>query len=122
MLDNKNNGGAMENHRKHERHAIGESIIVMDRMMDQQIGVLANISFDGLMIAGTTVLETETIYQLRLLLPQAIAGNTVIDIGVDCLWSSGNSENANIFWSGCHIIDYADDAVESLETLIARLG
>ena len=109
------------NLRKHERHQTAQSIIVQDRMSGQQLGVLVNISLDGLMIAGASALETETIYQLRLLIPDNVAGGQAIDIGVDCLWTSGNEKNANLFWSGCHIIDYADAAVVSLNSLIAHL-
>ncbi|NRB38409.1 MAG: PilZ domain-containing protein [Pseudomonadales bacterium] len=109
------------NMRKHERHNTDQSIIVIDTMTEQQVGLLANVSEDGLMIAGSTALETEAIYQLRLLLPEEIgASSPSINLGVDCLWVSGNEEWGGLYWSGCHIIDYADDAIEVLQLLVAH--
>ena len=118
MLENND----ISNLRKYQRHDIRQSIIVIDTMSGQQVGVLANISEEGLMIAAPSALDTETIYQLRLLLPNKISGADIIDVGVDCLWTHGHESNVNMFWSGCHIIDFSEDSLEILQYLIRDLS
>jgi hypothetical protein len=51
-------------------------------------------------------------------LPEAINGQSSIDLGVDCLWSR-SAENFNRHWSGYQIIDASPDALVTIDALIS---
>ncbi len=108
--------------RKHPRYNLSEPINITDRFSENSLGVLANISLDGLMIAGRYPMETDTIYQIIMTLPNVIDGKQTIEVGVDCLWTNANSENAGMHWSGCQIIDYSDNDITMLEHIIEQLA
>ena len=108
--------------RKHPRHHLREPVQVYDRMADRELGLLANISLDGIMVASQNEIDTDTLYQVSLIFPESINGINSINVGVDCMWCSANTENANLFWSGFHIIGYDDDEVSILEQLINKLA
>ena len=110
-----------EKRRKYPRHHLHSPIQVIDGMTQQRLGTLANLSLDGLMIMGRRPLKHDRLYQLTLHLPQMIDGKSVIQVGVDCLWSK-TVQQEGIYWSGCHIIDYADNDMTTLVHMIEKFG
>lgn len=82
------------------------------------IGVVVNLSQEGMMLMTSRSLEDNAIHplQLRTILP-GDREVSAIDCGVDCLWSTpgeGEDDTAVSFWAGCHIIDISDDNFEKL--------
>ena len=104
-----------ENRRKSKRFDIKEKISITDRFSNMEVWVLANLSLEGLMIAGSYPLQQDTIYQVILKFPEPINTTTSIEIGIDCLWTHGNTD---MHWSGCQIIDYSDNDKEILNSII----
>ncbi len=107
--------------RKYPRHRLEEPIKITDRFSNEELGVLANISLDGIMIVGRNPLSKDSIYQIALTLPDEIEGKQQVEMGVDCLWVNASAEDAGLHWSGCQIIDYAESDVLLLERIIEQL-
>lgn len=103
--------------RKYPRFDIHGPIQVISQSDGESLGVVANMSVDGLMLAGRA-LDSDHLHQLTLKLPGAIEGIDSINLVVDCLWSSSSDLKTDIFWSGCHIIDYADSDISLVERII----
>lgn len=93
---------------------------------DELIGVVVNLSQEGMMLMTSTSLEDNAIHPLQLhtMLPGE-RELSVIACGVDCLWSTpgeGEDEAAVSFWAGCHIIDISDDNFEKLLRILVEAG
>lgn len=103
--------------RKYPRFDIEGPIHVVNQSNGESLGVVANMSLDGLMLAGKA-LDADHLHQLTLKLPGVVGGVDSFNLVVDCLWSSSSDAKADIFWSGCHIIDYADSDISLVEMII----
>lgn len=111
------------NKRRLTRHPVEEGVVVRDEVSGQDVGRLANIHNEGLMVMGDVALVPENLYQLSLRLPKDINGHRFIGVGVDCLWvRDSGDDNAPTFWSGCQIIDCSAEARSVIETLIVEMA
>ena len=64
-----------------------------------------------------TLIESNRIYPVSLLLPDAISGHKQVDLGSDCLWSRNEIEGER-YWAGFQIIDASRPALDRIEALI----
>jgi len=103
--------------RRQKRRIPTHTIIAHNSMTSHELGSLANITNDGLMLVSKTKIETNRIYQISLQLPFAIEGSNSIDLVIDCLWSNSD-DSTDLYWAGCAIIDADDIANTAIETLI----
>lgn len=103
--------------RKLERFELNETITIDDVINGGRFGEVLNVTTEGLMVMTEKEIPTQSIYQLRLNLPVAINGSTIIELGADCLWCR-QTENFHRHWAGLHIIDASDEAMAQLEQLI----
>lgn len=108
--------------RKHARHTLGSTVDVIDRTTGESVGSIANLSLEGLMLVNSQPLTTDSLYQLKLLVEEGVIPArpaSEICVGVDCLWTSpGMPSHESIFWSGCQIIDIADEDFELIRLLL----
>jgi hypothetical protein len=107
-----------EHHRKLQRQELNTTILIRNSMTRELVGELVNITVEGLMIISDQEMSTNSIFQFSLELPEAINGQSSIDLGVDCLWSR-SAENFNRHWSGYQIIDASPDALVTIDALIS---
>ena len=111
-----------KNRRSRHRNILSNVIDVIDQSNGETLGLLVNITTDGLMLVNPVGLKAENLYQISLNLSVPVLGNSEILIGVDCLWSRPSSPEGDIHWSGCQIIDISDSMLASLEDLIIQLA
>ena len=104
--------------RREKRHVPTQTITAYDTLSNRELGCLANITHDGLMLVSKTAIETNRIYQISLQLPVSILNADSIDIVIDCLWSKP-AESQAIYWAGCSIIDADQTASSVIDKLIA---
>lgn len=107
--------------RRLERKAISGVVEIYDTNRDFYVGRLVNIHCEGLMLMGDVALEPEHVYQLDLQLPTPLLDESVIHLGVDCLWVR-DPEGSTTAWSGCHIIDASEKARQQIEALLELQG
>ena len=107
-----------EHPRKHQRQELNATILIRNSMNRELIGELVNITVEGLMIISDQEMNTSSIFQFSLELPEAINGLSQIDLVVDCLWSR-RAENVNRHWSGYQIIDASPEALQTIDDLIS---
>lgn len=105
--------------RKLQRREIGRTVRIRDVITDARVGELVNITTEGMMIISDREVVTNSIFQLKLELPEPIDGHDTIDVGVDCLWCR-TADNFGRFWSGYQIIDASPEAISTIEALIAN--
>ncbi|MEZ5436013.1 MAG: PilZ domain-containing protein [Pseudomonadales bacterium] len=116
------------NRRKHPRHNLRDVVRVVDKATGQSIGSVANLSLEGLMLVNNAPLHVDCIYQLSVCVDGSVLGeadNKTVELhlGVDCLWNSpASSVTAAAYWSGCQIIDVADEDLVVIQHLIDALA
>jgi hypothetical protein len=110
-----------EHDRELERHAIQGDVDVYDNLRNQYIGRLVNVHIRGLMIVGDIAMEEDRLYTLDLHLPEAVNGQTMIQLGADCLWAR-DADLSGKHWTGFSIIDASPQAAEAIRTLVEFLG
>lgn len=110
----------MTEKRRLRRHQLNTQMIIEDSFSQDKLGQLANIHQEGLMIVGR-FLEINSIYQVRIQLPNSINQQTSIELGIECLWSQQVDESRELFWTGCSIIDKSPMANACIDKLINLL-
>ena len=110
-----------EHDRELERYTINGDVDVYDSLRDSYIGRLVNIHAQGMMIMGDIALEEDRLYTVDLHVPEPVNGQTVIQVGIDCLWAR-EADLAGKVWMGCAIIDASAQSIEAIRQLVERMG
>jgi len=110
------------NRRTQRRRTLSGSVNIVNQLDGTVLGRLVNITTEGLMLVNAKPLATDTLFQAVLELPESLNDTTHIDLGMDCLWTSPTDPDADMYWSGCHIIDISEDMFASLVVLIENFG
>ena len=103
--------------RKQVRIDVSGAVRVMDRQENRDIGKLANISEDGLMLLMTQPVTESTILQLSLEFVNMDGDKTPLHIGVESLWCNKGSDE-NQFWAGFYIIDISEQDLERIRNML----
>lgn len=111
-----------DNRRSKRRRTLTGVVEIVNKMDGSVLGRLVNMTTEGLMLVSTSPLTTDMLYQVTLNLPESVNDMNAIDLGMDCLWTSPTTPDADMYWSGCHIIDISQDMFATLEVLIEKLG
>jgi hypothetical protein len=77
----------MEDRRREQRTTVNRTVTVEDAVYKEVLGVLTDISPQGLRISGEESLEVGDELRLRLLLPAPVFGKNAIIATAVCVWS-----------------------------------
>jgi len=110
------------NRRTQRRRTLSGSVNIVNLMDGTVLGRLVNITTEGLMLVNASPLATDTLYQAVLELPEMLNNTMRIELGMDCLWTSPTDPDADMYWSGCHIIDISEEMFANLVVLIENFG
>lgn len=104
--------------RRHERIQLSSPLKAIDTLSGDCLGLLVNVSFEGLMLIGEKPVVDGAVYQVEI--PLGDEGAQTLSAGIECLWSSeADSEDKN--WSGYRIIDISEDGKLLLEKIVSQL-
>ncbi len=113
---------SIPNRRTQRRRTLSGVVNIVNQFDGALLGRLVNITTEGLMLVNAKPLATDTLYQVVLELPETLNNTTRIELGMDCLWTSPTQPDADMYWSGCHIIDVSEEMFASLVVLIENFG
>jgi len=117
-----NGNGQTPNRRSQRRRTLNGVVNVVNQFDERVLGRLVNVTTEGLMLVSPIALATDTLYQIILALPEELDGVCQIELGMDCLWTSPTNPDADMYWSGCHIIDISNEMMAHLLVLIEEFG
>lgn len=103
-------------HRGQPRNTVQEKIDVIDLLSGETIGNLINISEGGFMLITDQELPLNSLFQLRLVLPEGLTEASNIEVGAESLWSNA-STTSDYLWYGFHIIDISTDNAKVIDQL-----
>ena len=101
--------------RRHPRFEPKKPLNVYDTLSETRMGLLANLSAEGMMIIGDKDVVDGAVYQVDV--PLDSHSEDKFTAGIECLWST-EAEIDNQYWSGYRIIDISDADQETLSHLI----
>jgi hypothetical protein len=93
-------------------------IKVLDEVTGSDLGQLANLTPEGLMLVSRTPIPFGSIFQLRLRVPSPDSGADGICFGAENVWASQAEDAGGYFWSGFSIIDISGETISVIEHLI----
>ena len=111
----------MSKDRKLNRRHLIYYLRVFDRNTGQLIGHLADITSDGIMLTGEYAVETKTIFQLRMELPEGIKENKQIVFDAKSLWCRRDID-LGFYETGFQLQDLDSKDTEIIERLIGEFG
>ncbi|MGV6852151.1 MAG: PilZ domain-containing protein [bacterium] len=107
----------MSEARREERYKLSQEVEVFNELTGTHIGMIGNISRHGMMLISDKELPVDGSFQFRLDLPEPIAGNETLKVGLHSLWCEKGAA-PGCYWVGFEIIDIADQDIERLDTLV----
>ncbi len=107
----------MSERRRATRKPIGDRLVVTDAMTGEEIGVIGNLSHDGLLLILKRPMPPDTLFQVAFHIPDG-RGNDLVEVGLHEQWTE-KSDASGLIWAGFRIIDMAP---EERERLIAFVG
>lgn len=122
MVNPTNSNDSIPNRRAQRRRTLTGVVNVVNQFDEAVLGRLVNVTTEGLMLVSPVALATDTLYQAILALPEELNGVRQIELGMDCLWTSPTNPDADMYWSGCHIIDISQEMMAHLLVLIEEFG
>lgn len=113
---------AVDERRKSDRlEAASAGLSVRNAPDGQELGIVGNLSQDGMMLIVNRELMTDGILQLSLESLPVRIGPDAIALGVQVLWCAPAATPAQ-HWAGVSIIDISDDARRAYDDLITYLA
>ncbi len=107
----------MKERRKHERINSPQPLLVLDRTTGEQLGLLIDLSIDGLLIETKALMQVGSIYQLKVMLPQAVDRSKNIEFSVEVVWAEAQGQKG-VNCAGLFAIDISDYELVSIEQLL----
>lgn len=104
--------------RRHERFNVSSPLSVVDTISAQSLGVIVNVSVEGMMLLGAKDIVDGAVYQVDI--PIEPAEGLILSLGIECLWSA-DADSEGKSWSGFKIIDIGESDKHLLDQLIKQL-
>ena len=94
---------------------------VIDRSCSTELGHLVDLTHDGIMLMSREPLALDEVYDLRVVLPEALGDQTELEFRARVRWSSVDV-NDDYFDTGLQLIDADEDHVARVRRLVTTYG
>ncbi len=109
----------MNERRRATRKPVGDRLTVTDTMTGEIMGIIGNLSHDGILMILHAPVLADTLYQVQFRIPDGLGGDP-IEVGIHEQWiEQAQSSGGGEYWAGFRIIDI-DPA--DRERLVAFVG
>jgi len=113
--------GWIKERREHTRRQMTNHLMVLDGNAEQPLGHLADITAGGLKLVSSDPIETNTVYHLRMVLPEEVGGSRQLALDARSVWCSENSK-VGYYYVGFQSMNVAPECEATIERLIDRFG
>jgi len=110
----------MSERRRATRKPVGDRLTVTDSMTGEVMGVVGNLSHDGVLLILNRAVQSDTLYQVQFRIPDGF-GHEPIEVGIHEQWTEPmrRGPGGGEYWAGFRIIDIAP---ADRERLVAFVG
>lgn len=91
---------------------------VFDRNTNELLGYLVDITPEGIMLMSEEPIETDTVFQLRMIFPVEVSGRKQLDFEAESVWC----EKDVFYDTGFQLLDVSQEQIEIIKYLIGRFG
>lgn len=110
----------MNEHRRSPRKAAFVNIPVINKMTDQVMGRIGNLSADGMLMVCDHEVRDGTLFQLGFELVNGRGHPQLIEVGAQEMWEEPASIPGQ-YWAGFHFIDISERDLEAIESWLGDL-
>ena len=107
----------MKSRRRTIRKKPDTVIQVVDRSLSRQLGMIVNLTHEGLLLLSQEALSVHRIFELELVFPGGEQAPSGIYFGAESVWSDQSGVNTNYHWTGFSIIDISEETESALKRL-----
>ncbi len=107
----------MPEQRKLKRKQLIYYLSVFDRSTEQRIGQLVNITTEGVMLTSENPIKQNTVFQLKMTLPEKIKGRGHITFVAKSMWCR-KGINPDFYDIGFRLLDISQEDIKIIESLI----
>jgi hypothetical protein len=93
-------------------------IKVLDEISGKDLGNLANLTPEGLMLVSREPIPLRSILQMRIQVPPSANRMGRVCFGAESVWASQAEDEGGYFWTGFSIIDISGEAADFIERWI----
>ena len=111
----------MEERRKLRRRHLIYYLRVFDRNTDELVGHLVDVTTEGVMLMSEDPFGLGPVYQLRMVLPEAIEGSTQVHFDAKCIWCREGIA-PGFYDSGFDLLAISREHKQEIERLIVEYG
>ncbi len=94
----------MDDRRKLTRYDIEDHYQVFDRVTGRKLGVMANLSIEGMMLLTENPVKKRSLFLCSVQLPQPVLGRGRIDFDGECRWCK-KVKDSGWFQSGYKLVN-----------------
>jgi hypothetical protein len=109
----------MEEKRKAERRPLCYYLEVVDKNTGKRIGHSVDIADGGIMLISEEPIKTNTVFQLRMFLPEEIKGSRYFEFSAESRWCKKDI-NPDFYNTGFQLVDFPQDGVQVIKYLIDK--
>ena len=108
-----------ETHQHHAQHSEEEGHLNPEGTSDNVdlIGNLVDISTKGIMVVSEKVIEPNTRYRLRMVLPDTVDGSKEVDFDAESRWCR-NDANQAFYDTGFELLDPSMEFLDAVDRLV----
>jgi c-di-GMP-binding flagellar brake protein YcgR len=107
----------MENKRKYERRLARAYLGVFDSVKNQLLGMLVDISIDGLQIVGETSCQAELNHELRIEMHEEICGSKALLCYAKCVWCK-KRDDEELYITGFQFLSIGENTKKRIDLLM----
>ena len=109
----------MDERRHNPRHATEQELEAYDMNTARFIGRFVDLSEDGFLLFCPQPIDTDSIWQIRVLAANDLRLRTLITFGAECLWVR-MADATNHCWAGFRIIDISPEETAKLKEFFPK--
>jgi hypothetical protein len=94
------------------------TVKVFDEITGKDLGHVANLTPEGLMLVSREPIPLSSIFQMRIDVPPSAKRVDKVCFGAESVWASQTEGEGGYFWSGFSIIDISGEAADFIERWI----
>ncbi len=107
----------MEDSRKYERRPARAYLGVFDSVNNQSLGMLVDISINGLQTVGETSCQAELNHELRIELHEEIGGSKTLLLYARCVWCKKRDAD-ELYVTGFEFLSIGENTKKRIELLM----
>ena len=90
---------------------------VFDRNTNKLAGRLLDITTEGIMLISDNPIQTDNLFQFRMVLPKELGKGPEISFDVKSIWSKRDN-NPDLYDTGFQLVNVSENDIEIIESLI----